>query len=67
LAIFCPITSKAKGYPFEVVVAGAKINGSVLSDQIKSLDWNVRDVEFIEILDDALLEEVLMKFRTLIE
>lgn len=66
LAIFCPITSKEKGYPFEVKVVGEKINGSVLSDQIKSLDWKVRNIEFIEKIDDELLEEVLLKFNTLI-
>jgi len=67
LAIFCPITSKEKGYPFEVKVVGKKINGSVLSDQIKSLNWKVRNIEFIEKIDNELLEEVLLKFKTLIE
>jgi mRNA interferase MazF len=67
LAVFCPITSKEKGYPFEVKVVGEKINGSVLSDQIKSLDWKVRNIEFIEIIEDDLIEEVLLKFKTLIE
>jgi len=67
LAVFCPITSKEKGYPFEVKVVGGKINGSVLSDQIKSLDWKVRNIEFIEKIEDDLFEEVLLKFKTLIE
>ena len=39
LAIFCPITSQKKGYPFEVNIKNKKIDGVVLSDQIKSLDW----------------------------
>jgi len=39
LALFCPITTKQKGYPFEVKIEAGKINGVVLSDQIKSLDW----------------------------
>jgi len=67
LAVFCPITSKEKGYPFEVKVVGLKINGSVLSDQIKSLDWKVRNIEFIEKIENDLIEEVLLKFKTLIE
>ena len=37
--LFCPITSKTKNFPFIVGIAGNKINGSILSDQIKSLDW----------------------------
>lgn len=67
LAVFCPITSKEKGYPFEVKVDGTKLKGCVLSDQIKSLDWKVRNIEFIERIEDAILEDVLMKFKTLIE
>ncbi len=48
LAIFCPITSQIKGYPFEVPISGAKsLKGVVLSDQLKSLDWEQRDFEKI--------------------
>jgi mRNA interferase MazF len=48
LAVFCPITSKGKGYPFEVPI-GAKnaISGVVLADQLKSLDWRKRNFDFI--------------------
>jgi mRNA interferase MazF len=39
LAIFCPVTSQRKGYPFEVSIPeGLKIGGVVLSDQVKSLE-----------------------------
>lgn len=48
LAVFCPITSKKKGYPFEVVIdAKEGISGAVLADQLKSLDWRKRDFDFI--------------------
>lgn len=67
LAIFCPITSKDKGYPFEVKIEGIKINGCALSDQVKSLDWKVRNIEFIEKIKDELFDEVLIKFQKLIE
>jgi mRNA interferase MazF len=66
LAIFCPITSKEKGYPFEVKITGKKIYGAVLSDQIKSLDWKIRNTEFIEKAHAELLEEVLEKIRVII-
>jgi mRNA interferase MazF len=66
LAIFCPITSKEKGYPFEVKVSGKKISGCVLSDQVKSLDWVERNIEYIEKMPEALMEEVINKFLTLI-
>ena len=67
LALFCPITSKIKGYPFEVKVEGKKIHGSVLSDQVKSLDWKLRNVEFIEEIAKGLLLEVIARVKTLME
>jgi mRNA interferase MazF len=49
LALFCPLTSKVKGYPFEVELPdGCAVSGVVLSDQLKSLDWRSRRVKFIE-------------------
>ena len=65
--IFCPITSKEKGYPFEVKTMGKKIYGCVLSDQIKNLDWRVRNIEFIEKIKDAVLDEVVEKVKVIIE
>ena len=67
MALFCPITSKVKGYPFEVPVNGVKINGCVLSDQIKSLDWTVRNIEFIERIEEEKLDEVIHKMNTMID
>lgn len=48
LGIFLPITSKSKGYPFEVELKGTRTQGVILSDQIRSLDWKVRNAKFIE-------------------
>jgi mRNA interferase MazF len=61
LGLFCPITSKEKGYPFEVTIQHKKIQGVVLSDQIKSMDWKQRDAEFISKASDKELEEVVNK------
>jgi len=66
LALFCPITSKVKGYPFEVELELKKIKGSVLSDQIKSLDWRERNMEFIEKIGDKKMEEVIEKIEVII-
>lgn len=67
LALFCPITSKEKGYPFEVKVVGLKISGCVLSDQVKSLDWKTRNIEFVEDTKDSIIDEVLEKLKVLID
>lgn len=67
LAILCPITSQIKGYPFEALMPeGLKINGAILSDQVKSLDWKVRQAEFICTLPSATLNEVIQKLSVLI-
>lgn len=47
LCLLCPITSKIKGYPFEVKLPDSfPVQGVILSDQIKSLDWKVRKAIF---------------------
>ena len=66
LALFCPITSKVKGYPFEVEIELKKIKESILSDQIKSLDWRERNIEFIEKIGDKKLEEVIETIEVII-
>jgi len=67
LALFCPITSKTKNYPFEVNIEKKKIKGSILTDQIKSLDWKVRKTEFIEKINKEEIERVIEKIKLLIE
>jgi len=57
LALFCPITSKIKNYPFEVKVEG-EIVGVILSDQLKSLDWRIRKAEYIMRVSTTTLKEV---------
>ncbi|MDP2115616.1 MAG: type II toxin-antitoxin system PemK/MazF family toxin, partial [Bacteroidota bacterium] len=60
LAIFCPITSRVKGYPFEVAVpVNFPISGVILVDQIKSLDWKNREAEFIGKLDVKTMDVIL--------
>jgi mRNA interferase MazF len=67
LALFCPITSQVKGYPFEVVFGpGSKVQGAVLADQIKSLDWRVRGAKRFERAPDALVADVLARIATLL-
>lgn len=66
LAVFCPITSRQKGYPFEVEVVSKKINGVILSDQVKNLDWQSRDIQFIERAKTGVIQDVLAKLNTLV-
>lgn len=67
LCLLCPITGQVKGYPFEVKIpADSGVTGVVLSDQAKSLDWRVRNAEFITDLPEAVTHEVLKKLKSLL-
>ena len=67
LAICCPITSQIKGYPFEVnIPEGTPLEGVILSDQIKSLDWKARQADKIASLEESTVQDVLQKLSTLL-
>lgn len=58
LAIVCPLTSRRKPYPFALPVVVDKVEGSVLVDQIESLDWQVRKGAFHSKASPELLSKV---------
>jgi mRNA interferase MazF len=67
LAILCPITSQVKGYPFEVPVPeGLPVDGVVLADQAKSLDWRARGAELLCTLPQESTSAVLQRLETLV-
>lgn len=67
LAVLCPITNVLKGYPFEVSLpADLPVDGVVLADQVKSLDWRIRQAEFACRLPEEVVLEVLQKLNTLV-
>jgi mRNA interferase MazF len=65
LMLCCPLTTKAKGYPFEVMISGAN-PGVALADQIKCLDWVVRKAKPKGKASAAELADVRAKIRALI-
>jgi len=67
LALMCPITSQVKGYPFEVALPpGLPVQGVILSDQMRSLDWRTRKAEFVGRLRRAEVVEALQKLSVLL-
>ena len=58
LVVVCPLTSKRKPYPFALPVVVNKIEGSVLVDHLKSMDWRARNVDFHSKADPALSSKV---------
>lgn len=68
LAICCPITKQIKGYPFEVVLpAKCRVQGAILSDHVKNLDWKARSAKLIERAPAKVVEEVTLKLHTLLQ
>lgn len=67
LALVCPITQRAKGYPFEVAIPeGLPISGVVLADQVKSLDWRARQAEHVCSLDEATTALAVRRIQVLL-
>lgn len=65
LMVCCPMTSRIKGYPFEVVVS-RKPPSAVLADQVKSLDWRAREGVAKGRVPRAVIDEVRAKLVALI-
>jgi len=67
LALVCPISSRVKGYPFEVPLPeGLAISGVVLSDHLKSLDWKQRKAVFVARVPAEVVSDVLARLAPLL-
>ena len=58
LAVVCPLTSKRRPYPFALPITIDKVEGAVLVDQLKSMDWIGRQAKFHSTAEPALLSKV---------
>ena len=65
LLICCPLTTKIKGYPFEVIIEGTPQNVA-LSDQVKSLDWKARKAKHKGSVSQAEFETIKQKIGLLL-
>ncbi|MCT1902972.1 type II toxin-antitoxin system PemK/MazF family toxin [Oceanobacillus sojae] len=66
-AVFCPITSKEKGYPFEIKIpAGLEVNGVILTDQQKSLDWRSRGMKIVGKAPEDVIVKCVKRIHTFI-
>jgi mRNA interferase MazF len=66
LMVCCPLSTKVKNHPFEVQLTMNGVEGVVLSDQVKSLDWKVRQAIKKDSASDAVMREVKAKIRALL-
>ena len=68
LMLCCPITSKIKGYTFEVLLPeGLEITGAILTDQIRNLDFQARNARFIERVPLAFSQHVMRMAAKLLQ
>jgi mRNA interferase MazF len=66
LAVFCAITCRMKGYPFELALPeGLPVAGVVLCDQVRSLDWRERQWQPLGQVPEDVLDAVMGKMLTL--
>lgn len=66
LMVCCPMSSKVKGHPFEVVFEVDGVPNAVLSDQVKSLDWNVRKAKKKAVASTSVMAHVRAKTKALL-
>lgn len=66
MMLCCPLTTKLKGYPFEVVIS-QNPPSAILADQIKNLDWRARDAKRKGEVTAAVLAEVRAKLQALLQ
>ncbi len=67
LALVCPVSTRIRGYRFEVPVQNdVGINGVVLSDQVKSTDWRARYARYAGTASHDVVDEVIARIETLL-
>jgi mRNA interferase MazF len=59
LAFACPITNTKRDFPFHIEVNSENITGYVMGEQMKSIDYNSRNIKFIEKADAKTLNQLL--------
>lgn len=67
LMVCCPMSTKIKGHPFEVVTQVDGVDCAVLSDQVESLDWKVRHAKKKAIVSTDVLTHVRAKMKALLQ
>ncbi len=66
LMVCCPMSTKIKGHPFEVVTEVDGVQSAILSDQVKSLDWRIRKAKKKASVSPEVLAHVRAKIKALL-
>ena len=61
IAVFAPISKTTRKYPLYVRLENTKTTGSVLLDQLITIDYNARKFQYVETIPGGSLKELLDK------
>ena len=61
IAVFAPISNTSRQYPLYVSLMKTKSTGVVLLDQLVTIDYNARQWNYVETVDNDFLDELLKK------
>lgn len=59
LSFACPITNTKRNFPFHIEIESENITGYIMGEQMKSIDYNSRNIKFIEKADQKTLNKIL--------
>jgi len=67
MVLVCPVTSKRKGYSFEIPIEGLKEKSFVLSDQLRTFDIRERVIKKVGKINDSEINEILARASALLK
>ncbi len=67
LTFACPITNTKRNFPFHIRYNGENVSGYIMTEQLKSIDYNSRKIKFIEKIDEDTMDEILGIVESIVE
>ena len=72
LAMVAPVTqggnfARENGFTVSLMGSGSVVQGLVLCNQVRTVDFSERDAKVLERLDSAVVEDVLARVRALLD
>ena len=67
LAFACPITNTKRDFPFHIQVQSQNITGYIMAEQMKSIDYNARNIKFVEKAQQKTINQILGIIDSIIE
>lgn len=66
LALVMPITSKVKNTPFVVPIKEKRVDGLILTDQLRSLDWHKRNAKKIATAPESVVKAAIEQVQVIL-